>query len=248
MLASGNPEDVVSRTRQLYLRHERYFVTDAGGQPTSKTTDLFDNQAIVKSSVSRLKAVQTVSLTVGKSDSDEEAVSQAEKDNAAASACASESEQSTSQQQQQSDTQMPAAPTGSTQPISGHHITECHSASAIPDRLLQLQEQYQFALASHSHKQHRQADGTFSLTYYCNRGPKFEQTFIRQYLPWGDKAQRHSTACCKQRGRQCHVVLPYPKGSLPDRCPVTGTVWKADSSACSMAGTTTAAASSSATV
>ena len=124
---------------------------------------------------------------------------------------------------------MTAAPTRSTQGSSVQLITEFHPASAIPNRLLQLQEQYQFAFASHSHRQCFQADGTVSLTYYCNRGPKSEQTIIRQYLPWGDKAQQHSTTYGKQCGCQCHVVLSYPNNSLPDRCLITGTVWKADS-------------------
>jgi len=37
-------------------------------------------------------------------------------------------------------------------------------------------------------------DGSLSLVYYCNRGPKEEQTFIRQHIPLGNLAQRRSTA------------------------------------------------------
>ena len=70
---------------------------------------------------------------------------------------------------------------------------------------------------------------TPKTTYYCNRGPKEEQTFIRQYIPLGDLPQRRSTAGCKQAGCQCHVQLSYPPGRVPDRCPVTGKLWSAGS-------------------
>jgi len=37
---AGDP-DAISRKRILYLEHERYFVTDAGGKHTYQTPDVF---------------------------------------------------------------------------------------------------------------------------------------------------------------------------------------------------------------
>lgn len=52
---TGDPEDVISRKRKLDLKHERDFLTDAGGEHTLWTPDVFNNQQIMQTSKRRLK-------------------------------------------------------------------------------------------------------------------------------------------------------------------------------------------------
>jgi hypothetical protein len=71
---AGQPEDKVSRPRKLWLRCERYFVTDSGGMHTFKTVDLFDNQQIMKTSMQRLKTLPVTVVAADTSDLHADAV------------------------------------------------------------------------------------------------------------------------------------------------------------------------------
>ncbi len=73
---AGQPEDKVSRPRKLWLRYERYFVTDSGGMHTFKTVDLFDNQQIMKTSMQRLKTLPVTVIAADTSDSDADAATE----------------------------------------------------------------------------------------------------------------------------------------------------------------------------
>ena len=62
---AGDPEDAVSRKRKLYLEHDRYFVTDAGGKHTHQTPDVFNNQQIMQTSRQQLKDISIARLSAG---------------------------------------------------------------------------------------------------------------------------------------------------------------------------------------
>lgn len=71
---AGQPEDKVSRPRKLWLRCERYFVTESGGMHTFKTVDLFNNQQIMKTSMQRLKTLPVTVVAADTSDVHADAV------------------------------------------------------------------------------------------------------------------------------------------------------------------------------
>ena len=101
--------------------------------------------------------------------------------------------------------ELPAAGDASDQGSSAvGPLTEHCLAADVLDKMVQLQQEHKFALATHCQRAHLSLDGSLSLVYYCNRGPKEEQIFIRQYIPLGDLARRRSTAVCKQA---CHSAV-----------------------------------------
>ena len=192
---AGHPEDAISRKRKLYLEHERYFVTDAGGKHTHQTPDVFNNQQIMQTSGRPLKVIN-----IGRLSADAGQPETASQPSCAAEA-ADQTEHSASAQKE--------------------NVT-C-SASEVANQLQQLQQDNCSAFSEHWHDPTLTAAGM--LPYYCSRGPKPPQTFIRQYLPLGELPQRRSTATCKQAGCQCNVRLIYPEGSYHSKCPVTGKEW-----------------------
>ncbi len=179
---AGDPEDAISRKRILYLEHERYFVTDAGGKHTYQTPDVFNNQQIMQTSGRPLKVIN-----IGRLSADA-----GQPETASQPSCAAE----TADQAKHS--------------ASAQREKVTCSASEVAN---QLQQDNCFAFSTHCHDPILSAAGMLSLPYYCSRGPKPPQTFIRQYLLLGDLPQRRSTATCKQAGCQCHVRLIYPEGS-----------------------------------
>ena len=173
---------------------------DAGGKHTHQTPDVFNNQQIMQTSRRRLKII-----SIGRLSADA-----GQPETASQPSCAAETAEAADQAEHSASAQK-------------EKVT-C-SPSEVANQLQQLQHDNCFASSEHCRDPTLTAAGMLSLPYYCSRGPKPLQTFIKQYLPLGKLPQRRSTATCKQAGCQCHVRLIYPEGSYPAKCPVTGKEW-----------------------
>ena len=170
-------EDKVSRPHRLWLRYTRCFVTDAGGRHTFETVDLCEKQQIMKASMQRLKTLPVAVTTADTSDSD--AIYVPEKVNLASTAAADDRTQA----------EVPAAANASVQRSSAAGpLTEHCLAADLSDRRVQVQQEHTFADAPHCHRGHLSLNGSLSLVYHCEQGPKEEQTSIRHYIPLGDLA------------------------------------------------------------
>lgn len=86
-------------------------------------------------------------------------------------------------------------------------LPELFAVADVP--LVQLQQEHKFAFATYCHKAHQSLDGGLSLVYYCNRGPKEEQTFIWQYILLGDLA--HDDFGCFNRLLICRRCWLKPR-------------------------------------
>ena len=86
--------------------------------------------------------------------------------------------------------------------------------SEVASRLWALQHEHNFALSGGAHKSEQTVSDGHARTHYCCRGPKADQTFIRQYVPVGSRPHRRTAATLKQVGCNCYVRLQYPKSGL----------------------------------
>lgn len=202
---AGNLKDATLRSRKLQVLNERQFVTDIGGQSTSDTLEVFDNQQILRSAKQRVQQVniqdfRSIAAAAGSSQTAE--VSNAQPVNAAAD---------------QTGASSPGSKT-----TQSAVLLECCASADVSAKLTQLQHLNKFALATYAHHSNVRADGSLELKYFCCRGPNAYKPYITQYVPLGDIMQRRSIETLKKCGCGCYVRLHYPQGSFPNSCPVSG--------------------------